>query len=90
MQNNKSILKTVFELSVVVYTYNPSTQEAEAGGSQVQGQPGLGFLRPYLKKKTPKTRTTTTKICVFICLVISKKCSLYNIHWKSKISNYTI
>jgi hypothetical protein len=22
--------------------------------------------------------------------VISKKCSLYNIHWKSKISNYTI
>jgi hypothetical protein len=26
---------------VVVHTYNPSTQEVEAGGSQVQSQPGL-------------------------------------------------
>jgi hypothetical protein len=24
-----------------VYTYNPSTQEAEVGGLRVQGQPGL-------------------------------------------------
>jgi hypothetical protein len=28
-----------FELSVVVHTYNPSTQEDEAGGWSVQGQP---------------------------------------------------
>jgi hypothetical protein len=26
---------------VVVHTYNPSTREAEAGGSQVQDQHGL-------------------------------------------------
>jgi hypothetical protein len=26
---------------MVVHTYNPSTWEAEAGGSRVQGQPGL-------------------------------------------------
>jgi hypothetical protein len=29
------------EPSVVVYTYDPSTQEAEIGRSEVQGQPGL-------------------------------------------------
>jgi hypothetical protein len=28
-------------ISVVVRTYNPSTQEAKAGGSGVQGQSGL-------------------------------------------------
>ena len=27
------------ELGVVVHTWNPSTWEAESGGSQVQGQP---------------------------------------------------
>ena len=32
---------TFKEVGVVVYTYNPNTWEAEAGGSQVPGQ--LGF-----------------------------------------------
>jgi hypothetical protein len=34
------ILKGSFNPGVVVHTYNPSTQETEAGVSQVQGQPG--------------------------------------------------
>jgi hypothetical protein len=33
--------KTEWEPSMVAYAYNLSTQEAEAGGSQDQGQPGL-------------------------------------------------
>jgi hypothetical protein len=45
---------------MVTYAYNPSIQEAEAGGPQVWGQPGLhselkaslGYIaRPCLKKK---------------------------------------
>jgi hypothetical protein len=45
---------------MVVHTCNPSTLEAEAGGLQVQGQPGLYTKfqakfgvqgRPYLKNK---------------------------------------
>jgi hypothetical protein len=34
-------LKGKILLGVVVYTCNSSTWKAEAGGSQVQGQPGL-------------------------------------------------
>jgi hypothetical protein len=36
-QNNN---KKSVEPGVVVHIYNPSAQEVEAGGSQVQGQPG--------------------------------------------------
>jgi hypothetical protein len=35
----------------VVHAYNPSTQEAEAGGSQVQGLPGL------YREKDPESKT---------------------------------
>ena len=51
---------------VVVHVFDPSTQEAEAGGSLcVQGQPGLhrefqdgqGYIvRPCLKKQTKSPR----------------------------------
>jgi hypothetical protein len=41
----------------VVHACNPSTWEAEAGGSQVLGHPGLGFKRG----KTKKTRTKSKK-----------------------------
>jgi hypothetical protein len=55
----KAVLKRKFILSytfqkmgklqgVVVYTYNTSTQEAEAGGLLAPGQSG-----PHSKKKTP-------------------------------------
>jgi hypothetical protein len=29
------------ELGVMMHAYNPSTQETEAGGLRIQGQPGL-------------------------------------------------
>jgi hypothetical protein len=44
----------------MIYVYNPSTQETEAGESQVLGQPGLyrefkasliNIIRPSLKKR---------------------------------------
>jgi hypothetical protein len=41
----------------MVYIYNLSTQEAEAGGSQVQGYPGLPSV-PCLKKHR-RRRTTS-------------------------------
>jgi hypothetical protein len=35
---------------VVVHNSDPSTQKAEAGGLQIQGQPGLSYVvRPCLK-----------------------------------------
>jgi hypothetical protein len=36
---------------MVVHTYNPSNQEAEAGGLKVQEQPGLHSKDPSQKKK---------------------------------------
>jgi hypothetical protein len=33
-------IKNVLMLDMVSHTYNPSSWEAEAGGLQVQGQPG--------------------------------------------------
>jgi hypothetical protein len=38
------------ELGTVVCACNPSTWEAEAGGSQIQGHPGL-YNETHLKKK---------------------------------------
>jgi hypothetical protein len=37
----KNDVQNPSEQGVVVHAFNPSTQEAEAGGLQVQGQPGL-------------------------------------------------
>jgi hypothetical protein len=51
---------------MVVHSCNPSTQEAEARGLQVQDWPGL-IARPYLKKqhqqnpKNLKTNQPTRK-----------------------------
>jgi hypothetical protein len=39
------------KLSVVVHICNPSTWEAEAGGSQIGSQPGLHSEILYQKKK---------------------------------------
>jgi hypothetical protein len=53
-------IRKPIQLSVVVQTYNPSTQEAEAGGSQILGQlhsefkfkASLGYtVRPSLKQQ---------------------------------------
>jgi hypothetical protein len=41
---------------MVVHSYNPSTQEAEAGGLQVPGQSGLHREAVSKKKKFPKFR----------------------------------
>jgi hypothetical protein len=38
----------------VVYFYNPNTQEDEAGGSQVQNQPGLQSMTPSQNNKQEK------------------------------------
>ena len=55
-------LKNIFsKLSVVVYSCNPSTWEAEAGGSQVPGQPQLlsealsNLVTPYFQIKNKKS-----------------------------------
>jgi hypothetical protein len=45
---------------MVVHTCNPSAQEAEAGGSRVQGQPGL-HSETCLKKKK-KIQDTFSKL----------------------------
>jgi hypothetical protein len=43
--------KIWIEPGTVAHTCNtPATQEAEAGGSQVQDQPGLHSETPYLSK----------------------------------------
>jgi hypothetical protein len=44
---------------VVAYPYNPSTQEAEAGGSQLEGQPGLHS--ETLSQKTNKKKNKKKK-----------------------------
>jgi hypothetical protein len=41
-------MKKNFLVGIMVYTYNLSTPEAEAGVSQVQGQPGLYSKTPFL------------------------------------------
>jgi hypothetical protein len=48
---------------VLVYTYNPNSWEAEAGGSQVQDQAGI--LReegPRLKKKEKSIRVYNSEV----------------------------
>jgi hypothetical protein len=43
--------KTKTEPEVVVHTCNPSTKEAEAGGSGIPGQPRTHIVKPFLKKE---------------------------------------
>jgi hypothetical protein len=64
-------LSRVVVVVVVVHTFNPSTWEAEAGGSmssrlawftvQVPGQPGLHRETLYQKTKQNKTKQNKTK-----------------------------
>jgi hypothetical protein len=50
-----------FEPGMVAPVCNPSTQDAEEGGSPIQGQPGLhNKTLPQLKSKTT-TRSENTK-----------------------------
>jgi hypothetical protein len=49
---------------MVVYTYNPITQEAEAGGSWVPSQPGL-HIDPVPKTKPSKQKTEKKKEAVY-------------------------
>jgi cytochrome c oxidase assembly factor CtaG len=57
---------------MVLYTYNPSIQEAETGGSGVQGQ--LGYIaRPCLKKKQNNKwdfNRTLNFVCVCVCVCV--------------------
>jgi hypothetical protein len=46
---------------MVVHTYNPSNQEAEAGGLKVQEQPGLHSKDPSQKKKKKTKQTNKPK-----------------------------
>jgi hypothetical protein len=48
-------LKVITQLGVVVHAYNPSTWEAEAGGSLGQGQPGLHNKTKSQTKNNKKT-----------------------------------
>jgi hypothetical protein len=53
------LLKIYPEVSVVVHSYNPSTQENEEGGSWVPGQPGLHSNMISDKKKKKKDQKIT-------------------------------
>jgi hypothetical protein len=44
------------EIGVVEHACNPSTQEAEVGGCQIQGQPGLHSKTLSGKKKKKKDK----------------------------------
>jgi hypothetical protein len=46
---------------LVVHAYNPSTEEAEAGGFQTQGQPGL-----YSNLLSQKTNEKNTIGCQYL------------------------
>jgi hypothetical protein len=57
-------------LGVRAHTWSPSTQEAEAGGSEIQGQPGLHskfkanlnyLVRSWLKTNNNKNQPTNNK-----------------------------
>jgi hypothetical protein len=56
---DKGVLKTASqELSILVHTCDPNTQEAEAEGLRVRGQ--LGYIvRPYLKEQYKQTNKNT-------------------------------
>jgi hypothetical protein len=69
-QSSQAIEKQASQPGVVAHTFNPSTQEAEAGGFLVRGQPGLqsefqdsqGYTeKPCLEKKKTKTKNKKTK-----------------------------
>jgi hypothetical protein len=59
----KFILKTITKAECGSVTCNPSTQKAEAGGSQVQGQSGVhsNTLSPNKQTKSPKRTITEGK-----------------------------
>ena len=55
-------------LDILAHDYNPGTQNAQAEGTNVQGQPHLysevlgqfgNMARPYLKQTTPKNKLQT-------------------------------
>jgi hypothetical protein len=49
------IKMTDCQLHMVVHNYNSSTKEVEAGGLQVQGQPGQHSKTPSQQKKPKQT-----------------------------------
>jgi hypothetical protein len=55
------LLKVITELGGVVHACNPSTGDAEAGGSGVQGQPGLN--NEILSQKTKVKMIMGSFIC---------------------------
>ena len=50
IRNKVSVLKAEKEWGIVVYTYNPNTQETEAGRLQVLGPPGLHSVTEFKAK----------------------------------------
>jgi hypothetical protein len=55
--NGKNHFRILWELSMVVHFFNPSTQEFEAGTCQVQDQPGLHSKILSQKPRREKERT---------------------------------
>jgi hypothetical protein len=70
-QVSKNKLDEKNDPTIVVHAYNPSTQEVEAGGSQVQGQLGLhqefkasqGYIAKVSLKRTKTTKQTPHSTC---------------------------
>jgi hypothetical protein len=54
---------------MVAPTCNPSTQEVEAGGWRMQGQPGLHSEKNFLK--TPQIFSCNKDMIICICTCIS-------------------
>jgi hypothetical protein len=71
----KISFKKLEKLSVVVHSYNPSSWEAKAVGSQVQGQPGLHSetLHQNKQKKLKKNNQLRQKVCVHVCVCVRKR-----------------
>jgi hypothetical protein len=64
LRNMSVQLKRKSRLGMVVHTFNLSTQEAEAGGSQVGGQSGLHSktLSQKTNKQTKKSKHMGNKL----------------------------
>jgi hypothetical protein len=67
---------------VVVHTLNSSTQEVKAGGSQVQGQPGL-YSESLSQKKKKHKRLDVAK-----CTMGVKLPPLRTSHWSKAVIVY--
>jgi hypothetical protein len=66
-------IKKYHKVRLVVHVYNPSTQEVEVEGSQVQGQPGTQSQTPLQKERKKISYSVPRYVFEKIFLKIAKK-----------------